>query len=397
MKKIIIAGMLVSLFILGCADSSQVVKADQLTLTEQPTIVEVTPTISPTPIIEITPTPTSKSTPSPTITPTCTPTVMPTCTPTPTEVPKEYIENPKEKVNLILDTDLGSDIDDACAVRIASTLHRQNKINLLCVGSCLDGDYACRAIHGILSYDELYEVPLGMARRGIDIDHNYTDCLVSRFCDYQTYKMYDCVDLYKESIKSVDKARIVTTGFLVNIEDLLRDPEGYELVKDKVDSIWIVGGTYPVEDRDFNFYWTEDAITSIRYVNENSPVPIIYITNSSGCDYSTGKIIMCGWGLKRLDPDMNDPLTAAFDEFEKSYSVDSSGGNACWDGLAVYTASVSREESQTYIVRTDVSILEDGTSIFYPGENGRHTMLERYLDVNQYSEILDSLTKAYMK
>ena len=393
MKKMLIAAMLVTLFIIGCGNS-QTIQAE-VVASPTPTQV-VTPTTRPTPTIEVQPTATPTN--IPTTTPTITPTVTPTEEPTPTvEIKKEYVVNPKSKVNLILDTDLGSDIDDACAVRIATTLAKQDKINLLCVGSCLDGDYACRAIHGILGYDGFYDVPLGMARRGIDLDHNYTNCLVSRFCDLGTYQKYDCIDLYKNSIKSVESARIVTTGFLVNIEDLLRDPEGYELVKDKVDSIWIVGGTYPLEARDFNFYWTEDAVKSIQYVTENSPVPIVYITNSSGCDYSTGKIIMCGWGLRQMDPDLNDPITAAFDEFEKSYSGDSSGGNACWDGLAVYTASVSREESQTYIVRTDVSILEDGTSIFYPSENGRHTMLERYLDVNQYSEILDSLTKAYMK
>lgn len=367
-------------------------------------------------VSDITVTPTVTPSPSPTLTPT--PTVVPTVTPTPEPVELvveeiveptiepvilstlDLINNPTKPVNMILDMDFCSDIDDVCALRIATSLAKQGKINLIATGNCVDGDYSCRGMHTILSYDGFPDVPIGMARRGIELDHNYLDGLVSR-CDTSTYHKQDCVDVYKEAIKQCslknEKARIVTTGFLVNIEDLLTDPEGYELVRHWVDSIWIVGGTYPFEDKDFNFYWTEDAVKSIQYVNANSPIPIVYITNSSGCDYSTGKIVMCGWGLRALDPDLNDPVTLAFDEFERSYSGDSSGGNAAWDGLAVYTAAVSREESQTYLATTDVEILDNGTSIFYPNEKGKHAMLERYLDVNQYSDIMDSLMKLYMK
>ena len=328
--------------------------------------------------------------------------IVSTPTPSPTPVQKE-IYNPDKPVNLIVDTDLGSDIDDACAIRIASSLAKQGRINLLACGSCLDGDYAARAIHGILSYDGLWNVPIGMSRHGVDLEQNYTNVLVSRYCDYPTYNKVDCVDLYKESIRkcmaSGERLRIVTTGFLINVQDLLSDPEGYELIKQGVDSIWIVGGTYPIVGKDFNFCWGEQVINSIRFVNMYCPVPIVYITNSSGCNYETMMQIWCGGGLMRIDPDKRDPINAAFREFEENTNAETFDcGNPCWDGLAVLTASLPREETQTYIVWTDVDILNDGTTIFYPSDNGRNAMLERYNpDLRFYSNWLDELVHYGMR
>lgn len=370
-------------------DSTSTISGDEVDLVVSSNItVKVTETPTPTIIVEEIAEPT--------------PTTVPTIEPTPylepivvEEKPREYLANPQGVVNLIVDTDLGSDIDDAVAVRIATSLAKKGNINLLAVGSCLDGDYAARAIHGILGYDDFPNIRVGMPRRGIDIEQNYTDVLVSKFCDLGTYEKIDCVDLYKQVLRDCDKSnpiRIVTTGFLVNIEDLLRDEEGYQLVANYVDSLWVVGGTYPLEARDFNFWWTEDAIKSIQYVTENSPVPIVYITNSSGCNYDTGMIIFAGGGLPQLDPDYRDPINAAFKEFGESMGWDASGGNACWDGLGVWSASLSREVTDTHIERTDVVITDDGTSIFYPSPNGRHAMLERNSpDMSWYSHCLDEL------
>lgn len=313
----------------------------------------------------------------------------------------EFVVNPTVTVNMILDMDFCSDIDDVCALRIATSLMTLGKVNLIATGNCVDGDYGCRGMHGLMGYDGYNDILVGMSRRGIELDSGY-DVLVTKFCDYQTYQKCDVIDLYKRSIsecslnedESLRKSRIVTTGFLVNIEDLLRDEEGYALVRDWVDSIWIVGGTYPVVDRDFNFYWTDDAIASIQYVNANSPVPIVYVTNSSGVNYETGQVIWCGWDLERLDPDMHDPLNAAFRDFEKIMGCDSKGGNAAWDGLAVWAAAMPWEEAQIRVDRTDVEITDNGTSIFYPNPEGRHGMLERNNpNVRWYSEELDKLLK----
>lgn len=304
--------------------------------------------------------------------------------------------------DIIIDTDYASDVDDVAAVKVGVQMDRTGLINLKALATSADGDYVCRAAHGQLSYEGYNTLPVGMARRGIEDEGPHWDYFVTRLNDQATYQLIDAVDMYRnilrDSYNNNRRIRIVVLGFMVNIQDIIMDAECYDLMSKCVDSIWIDGGAYPMSGRDFNFFWTEDCIASIQYAIENSPVPLVFITNETGCNYETGACVNCGRDLMRIDPDLNEPVNIAYRKMEESDGVDLSGGHYAWDALAVWTAGLSREQSMTKLTPVNAYVSDDGTNTFILNPNGRHYIVERTnYDVNWYSQQLDNILKLNMQ
>ena len=199
-------------------------------------------------------------------------------------------------------------------------------------------------------------------------------------------------DFWHETI-SENKVRIVVLGYLTNIEDLLKDPEGYQLVAEKVDSIWVDGGAYPMDGMDNNLGLTGQATCATHYCINNCPVPIIFITNETGCNYMTGDCVSCGADLRKYDPDAHDPVSVAFREMEKNMEgVDTRGGYSGWDPLAVYAAALPLEECQMKVSRIDAVIKDNGVNVFTLNPEGRHAILERTNpNVKWYTEQMNLL------
>lgn len=304
--------------------------------------------------------------------------------------------------DIIIDTDYASDVDDVAAVKVGVQMDRQGLISLKALATSAEGDYVCRAAHGQLSYEGYNTLPVGMARRGIEDEGPHWDHFVTRLNDQATYQLIDAVDMYKnilmDSYNNNRRIRIVVLGFMVNIQDIIMDAECYDLMSKCVDSIWIDGGAYPMSGRDFNFFWTEDCIASIQYAIANSPVPLVFITNETGCNYETGVCVNCGKDLMRIDPDLSEPVNIAYRKMEESDGADLSGGHYAWDALAVWAAGLSREQSMTKLTPVDAYVSDDGTNTFILNPNGRHYIVERTnYDVNWYSQQLDDILKFNMQ
>lgn len=292
-------------------------------------------------------------------------------------VSEDVLVDMSEQVrNIILDTDYASDVDDVAAVRVATSMHRMGMINLCALGTSCEGDYATRALHGQLCYDGLYEIPTGWYRDGVEDDSAFWDYFVWKYNDVQTYQLIDAVDLYKQTISANslngEKTRIVVLGFLVNIERLLMDEEGYQLVTDWVDSIWIDGGAYPMTGQDFNFFWKEECVRSIQYTIANSPVPLVFITNETGCDYNTNNCAYIGRNLSRLDPERNDPVSQAY-----YLGLGRVCGHFGWDGMTVWCAGTSSEQNMTHITPIDAYVYDNGVNEFILNPDGKDAILER--------------------
>ncbi len=299
--------------------------------------------------------------------------------------------------NIIVDTDYASDVDDVVSIRVAASMHKMGLINLCAVGTCVYGDYATRALHGQLCFEGLPLIPCGYNPEGIESESCYWEYFIQNYYDQGTYQAVDAVELYKQVIRANamkgEKTRIVTTGFLSNIERLLMDPEGMQLVAANVDSIWVVGGGYPEQGRDFNFWWKEEATRAAQTSVAYSPVPLVFITGSTGCNHLTGATIICGGDLWRMDSSSRDICSRAYRLFEEANEgIDLRGGYNAQDSIGVWAASLSFEESNMHITRIDAYIFNDGSNMFMANPYGRAAVLERNHDniawyimqINQY-------------
>ena len=139
----------------------------------------------------------------------------------------------------------------------------------------------------------------------------------------------NAVQMYKDILRASDtKVRIVTTGFLLNIQALLSDPEGYALMKEKCEGIWIAGGEY--SGMCWNLSYQPDVTAASVYVNGNSPVPLYFAMDVLGAN-------RCGGALTAADKNDSDFLSKCFASFGLA---DGENYGNC-DGTAVYCCAMA--------------------------------------------------------
>ena len=79
----------------------------------------------------------------------------------------ELFLNTSPRKPLILDVDFSTDVDDVCAVRMATALDDQGVIDLKCVGYSVRGKNNLQAMRGMLLHDGKGDIPIG--RSSVDI------------------------------------------------------------------------------------------------------------------------------------------------------------------------------------------------------------------------------------
>ena len=232
---------------------------------------------------------------------------------------------------VILDVDMATDVDDVTAIKIATELSVEGTIDLKGVAFSVNpgNGKEVLAMEGALDSAGLYDVPIGKASTGHYDTSPYYDALISyKKVDHTVYA--NAVDMYKNILSIIpdgQKARIVTTGFLFNIQSLLQDKEGYKLVKEKVDGIYIAGGEY--SGLCWNLSYQPDVIAATSYVTENCPVNIYFAMDVLGAN-------RCGGSLTMMDKDNTDFLSKCFSSF--GLKDGDTYGNC--DGTAVYCCAM---------------------------------------------------------
>lgn len=237
-----------------------------------------------------------------------------------------------QTMNVILDTDMSTDIDDAMAIRVAINLDRIGKIRLLAVNGCVSGNE--RAINGLLNFSGYGHVYVGKSSYSIPDSSPYWGILA----DYaqKDFHAIDSVRLYRTLLAGTEgKVNIITTGYLTNIEALLKsEPDdispltGYELVAQKVGMLCVTGGSVP-KGRDNNFFYEPVARTAANYVAKYCPVQIAYFTNN------LGGYVICGGKLQREDKTRSDILTRSLDAFGATE------GSYGWDPFVVWCVGMN--------------------------------------------------------
>jgi hypothetical protein len=245
------------------------------------------------------------------------------------------------QIKVIFETDMCLDVDDVGALAVLHGLQTEGKVNLL--GVCYNEVHplAPNVIDAINTYYDRGTIPIGIYRKDLHEPDpaDYFSSERSFDVDNMPHDPFnnmvaDAVALYKHILKTQpDKSVVlISVGFLNNLHDLLKDPEGFELVKSKVKLLAVMGG---LNNDGFNFT-RHNLVDQSQYVLENWPGTLV--TTQVGGDMITGET------LTSTTPTHN-PVRRAYElEWNQGPNI----GRSSWDQVcvlyAVYGAKFYTEE-----------------------------------------------------
>ncbi len=279
------------------------------------------------------------------------------------------------KQPVILDMDIYTDVDDVLALRLANALHYAGVIDLKGVVLSVAGADGVRAVHGLECYDGLYGVPVGSADPSVTEDGYQSPYwgILSSHCGDSTLVTTDAVNLYKQILMNTsvdDKAIIITTGYTNNVAQLLKDPEGFELVRTKCKALYITGAVNSPEGGfDNNFYSAPGSAEAINFIQKTSPVPIVYSTHGS-IRPADGGFVYCGKALTQADTANTDPVTKSLHAFWGEYNVKSTSGYVdrfAWDPMCIFASVVNPTMSFVDFKPAHIELEASGRNKFISG------------------------------
>lgn len=294
--------------------------------------------------------------------------------------------------SFILDTDFFSDCDDAVALRVLTRAVRDGRARLLGVAIDASVPSSVGSVVGFLSAEGLHGIPVG-------IDRTATGYEGEARCTYQTRLAKDfapgvtnedgedAVTLYRRLLAEADeRVEIIGIGFLGALADLLRsmpdetsEKNGVELVREKVEKIWLMGGKWDEDGGiEHNFALNEHTRTSAHSFFELCPVPVTLLGFEVGLGVITGGQlnksdhlfrVMCDWGAE--------------------------DGRHSWDPMLLELALTGDEEEAGYAVTRGRASVdpESGRNYFVKDAKGIHKTVRKLREDAYYAKKIDEIIR----
>ena len=299
-------------------------------------------------------------------------------------LPLAVLSLPPSPQRLIIDTDMGFDVDDVVAVCLANSLHMNNKINLLAVVH----DTGCSlGIGGVSSINHWYghdNVTLGAwkGRFGSDCNKHYENAFgQNQYLSHLTAKMPGPVtdssqvengtDAYRRVLSQAPNAsvNIASIGMTTNLADLLAtEPDvhsplsGYDLIGQKVQKIVFMDGGYNFGCAAGYIGPADECFGSARAALQMPPnVRLVFSRKGADPDIYTGSAI--------LD---KHPVGSPCREALKNWCCNPNGkgggfGRLSWDPITTMVAGLDvdavKEKEINY--GTQVTADENGREHFF--------------------------------
>ena len=292
-------------------------------------------------------------------------------------------------LNIIHGTDRWTDCDDCMALRLLCRAHNEGVINLLGIGINAVMEYSAPSVSAMLTSEGVDGVSIGVDYNAVDTGErcryqyllkDYPHKVKSNSECEEAYKMYRRLLSYCEG-----KADITEVGFPQIIMDLLKsEPDEYsplsgkELVKEKVNKIWMMAGRWDMEDgAEYNLVNTVRSREAGAYICENSPVPVTFL------GFEIGEKVLTGG--KILDED---------DILYKAMEIHgSANGRDSWDPMLTLMAIINDEKEAGYsrVVGNARVDAMTGKNNFTPCDGGKHCYVIKDFDDAYYIDMINSL------
>ncbi len=199
-----------------------------------------------------------------------------------------------ERMNIIFETDMGNDVDDALAIDMLYKYNRQGRINLMAVMLNKEGEFPPMYIDLLNTWYKQKRIPIGLSPRAgqsMVAGANYTQVVCEKknekgkplykhsIKDYS--KLLPAVMLYRKLLAKAEDASvtIVSVGFSTNLA-LLLDTEadeyspltGKELIAKKVKRLVTMAGH--IQNPEFAEYNVVNDVKACQRVFAEWPTPI---------------------------------------------------------------------------------------------------------------------------
>ena len=129
----------------------------------------------------------------------------------------------KEAKQIIFDTDIGMDCDDAAALGILLNAHKRGECEILAITASTGRDGATATVNAICDYYGVNGIPVGRMKRMLRCDgvNNYARAVMEKYGteDVET----DAVPLLRKTLaEAAGKVSVIAVGPLSNLEELLK-------------------------------------------------------------------------------------------------------------------------------------------------------------------------------
>lgn len=235
---------------------------------------------------------------------------------------------------IILDTDLGSDCDDAGAIALMHRLADLGETEILAVTHCTSEIGGIITVKAINDFYKRHELPVGQYSKTTfmedDACKRFTKFIMTEYLEnHKVLEVEDATKVMRKTLSENSGVTLVAIGFLNNYAELLRSqPDdispltGAELIAKNVKELYVMAGNFI--DLTYAEYNVKIDIESAKYVAENFPAPIIY------AGYELGELVRTGESLKLSDD--SNPV-------KKCYAIRQADGlRESWDPITVYCA-----------------------------------------------------------
>jgi len=277
-------------------------------------------------------------------------------------------------MDLIFDTDAGSDCDDMMALAYLIYAQRMGYVQLKAITHCQSTPYGVPAIRAFFRYFGEPCPPIGRMVGGVELQDRYCKTVAEKYANEADYRdAPEAVPLLRKTLAECeDKCVICGVGNFTNIAQLLMSQgdeysslDGVSLVKEKCERFVLMAGKFKTKLTDNNpADWNIRCdVPSAKTMFEMSPVPFVILPSETGKFMLTGKAACDKYGDK-------NPLTKSFFEF-----FNARNGRHSWDpAVAVYCAEGVKEylcESEPGYLTVD----DLGVTDFTPDVNGNVVLL----------------------
>ena len=199
-----------------------------------------------------------------------------------------------QRMNVIFETDMGNDVDDALAIDMLYKYNKQKRINLMAVMLNKEGEFPPKYIDLLNTWYGQKRIPIGVSPRAdqsLVAGTNYTQVVCEKLDekgkplytrsikDYS--KLLSAVKLYRKLLAKTEDASvtIVSVGFSTNLALLLDTKAdeyspltGKELVAQKVKRLVTMAGH--IENPKYAEYNVRDDVAACQRVFNEWPTPI---------------------------------------------------------------------------------------------------------------------------
>ncbi len=249
---------------------------------------------------------------------------------------------------IIFDTDMGPDYDDAGALAMLHHLEKAGHIDLLATMTSNQHPAVAPTVDVINTYFGHPDLPLGVpadtsAPNFVREENQWNQRLNTRFPYDLSGQGQPAPLLYRRLLSQATDSSVtlVTVGFVTNLANLLQTSpdslsplDGQALVAQKVKRWVCMGGSYP-EGKEFNLFIDPGASA---YAIEHWPTKIIFSGGKIGPQILTGPRLVA-------ETDSTNPVHDAYQYCMATFFPDKPelDGRPSWDQTAVLVAALGVE------------------------------------------------------